>query len=101
MEFTQPLSRTSHVRAQLTSTPVNLPWDDEAETKQDGLQCMETLDSEAEAPDFPCEDDFLEESTRWNNTHAFCLITVPPPSFRQKTVYSYPACLDLAKISFQ
>jgi hypothetical protein len=41
-----------------------------------------------------------ERPRRWNNAHAAYLIGVPSPSFYQKTVYTYPASLDLNKVSF-
>jgi hypothetical protein len=46
MSFPQPVSRTTRSRSQLTSTPVNLPSDDEVESKQEAPQCMETVDNE-------------------------------------------------------
>jgi hypothetical protein len=47
---------------------------------------METVGSDGEGPDFVCEEEYPEKST---DSHAAYLITVPSPTFLQKTVYTY------------
>jgi hypothetical protein len=60
----------------------------------------DTVESDADGSDYPCEEYDTRKSAHWNMGHAAYLVGVPALSFRQKTVYAYPSMLDINKISF-